>query len=92
MSFIDGTQISSNVVTRDHLAHFHLLAQIHSQQVSEPSKIYAALLAVVNFHHPCFGDEHDDDPDIVNDSCICMSEPDVEYPCKTMLLIMEAMA
>jgi len=92
MSFIDGTQISSNVVTFDKLAHDELLANIdRSTWISPAHKI--ALCAVVELHHPCAGDEHDDDPELVNDPCLCKgcSNIDQEYPCKTILVVREAL-
>lgn len=93
MSFIDGTQISSNVITPDQLAHSDLIVMIHAQQIMNPSKIYDALLAVAYLHHPCRGDEHDDDPELEADPCLCKgcSSIDENYPCKTVLLIKEAM-
>ena len=51
-------QISSNVFTPDHLAHDELLARL---SIEQGCPVGDALLAVVELHHPCWGDEHDDD-------------------------------
>ena len=91
MSFIDGTQISSNVITPDHIAHNDLLVELNCQQILNPSKVFNALWAVIKLHHPCRGDEHDDDPELEDDPCLCKGDTEENYPCKTVLVVREAL-
>ena len=84
--------MSSNVFTFDQLAHDELLAKIDRFTCCSGAH-ELALRAVVELHHPCRGDEHDDDPEIVNDPCLCKgcSSIDENYPCKTVLVVREAL-
>lgn len=58
--------------------------EAHFDQVQDEPKVFAMLRAVVEFHSPCKGDDHDDS---LEDPCICKGCFDEEWPCPTIQAI-----